>query len=102
MPKDRLQHPAIEQRLGGSSEGRGEILIETGHDLGTLMPMDLCRGRVVPGLQGDEEIAGRQRQTVLVVLHRSEVGEGPVSIGIDGLKTSNEPKRRVRNAADRR
>ena len=32
----------------------------------------------------------------------SAVGEGADSIGIDGLNTSNEPNRRVRNATDRR
>src|SRR3954471_18020714 len=31
----------------------------------------------------------------------SVVGDGADSIGIDGLNTSNEPKRRVRNATDR-
>ena len=32
----------------------------------------------------------------------SVVADGADSIGIDGLNTSNEPKRRVRNATDRR
>ena len=32
----------------------------------------------------------------------SVVAEGADSIGIDGLKTSNEPNRRVRNATERR
>ncbi len=32
----------------------------------------------------------------------SVVGDGADSSGIDGLKTSKEPKRRVRNATERR
>ena len=32
----------------------------------------------------------------------SAVGDGADSIGIDGLKTSKEPNRRVRNATDLR
>ena len=32
----------------------------------------------------------------------SLVGDGADSSGIDGLKTSNEPKRRVRKATERR
>ena len=39
--------------------------------------MDLCRGKVIPGFQGDEEITNQQRHAVLVMVCCLQLGEDP-------------------------